>query len=56
MKQNRIKVGDLVHYTHDSKRLGLVLSKGSFPKSFIVEFSDNGRRIDIHREGIRRKR
>jgi len=55
MKVNVIKIGDLVYYPHSSKRLGLVISQGSFPKSFIVEFFDNGNKIDIHREGIRRK-
>ena len=55
MKVNMIKIGDLVYYAHSSKRLGLVISQGANPKSFIVEFFDNGNKIDIHREGIRRK-
>jgi hypothetical protein len=55
MKTNIIKIGDLVHYPGYPKRLGLVLGKGVFPKSFLVEFFHNGNRIDMHQVNLIRK-
>tara|TARA_B100000287_G_C19993323_1_gene527451 strand:+ start:327 stop:506 length:180 start_codon:yes stop_codon:yes gene_type:complete len=56
MKVNTIKVGDLVHYPGCPKRLALVLNKGIFPKSFIVEFLDNGNKIDMHQINLIRSK